>query len=126
MSMPFARPKPSKTYGGVAPLNNQQEIFAARMEQMRREAQMKYKQQYARVKRVNDAILAEDESRQQVTYERLYQKGTRKLLDIKDGTYYSQNNADEEEAWGTPTRSPGAPDGADQSSPSQMQQSPYQ
>lgn len=61
------------------------------MDQMRKEAQLRNKVQYAKVKKANDLILADNESRQQVTYQRLYEKGTRKLLDLKGAAYFTLN-----------------------------------
>ena len=52
-----------------------------RMEERRKEAKKQNKLQFARVKKVNERILAEDESRQQVTYQRLFEIGTKKLYE---------------------------------------------
>lgn len=46
---------------------------------MRKDATKRNKVEFARVKKVNALYLAEDESRQQVTYQRLYEIGTKKL-----------------------------------------------
>ena len=48
------------------------------MDEMRREGMRKQKAQYAKTKRINEMYLAEDETRQQVAYQRLYEQGTRK------------------------------------------------
>ena len=44
-----------------------------RMTQIRKEAVKKKKVEFTRVKTINELILADDESRQQVTYQRLFE-----------------------------------------------------
>lgn len=52
---------------------------------MRKEAMKKNKKDYAQVKKMNAVILAENEERnKQVTYQRLYENGTKKLQGIAD------------------------------------------
>ena len=58
---------------------------------MRKEAIQKNKIEFAKVKRVNEMYLAEDESRQQVTYQRLYQKGTKKIKEMRKGVHEEEN-----------------------------------
>ena len=62
-------------------------MFAARMAQMRKDALNRRKVEFARVKKMNDKYLAEDKSRQQITYQRLFEQGTKRLQDISHGTY---------------------------------------
>ena len=69
----------------VGKLTKQQEFFAKRMDDMRKEAKKKNKKDFALVKKMNDAILAEKEERyKQDTYQRLYETGTKKLQGMQD------------------------------------------
>ena len=52
------------TYGNIAKLTPQQELFAQKMTQIRKDAKKKNKVEFAKVKKVNSMYLAEDETRQ--------------------------------------------------------------
>lgn len=55
------------------------------MDQMRKDAKKKNKKNYAQVKKKNESILAVKEDRnKQVTYQRLFETGTKKLQGIVD------------------------------------------
>lgn len=66
----------------------QQQLFAIRMDQMRKDAKKKNKIQFARVRKNNELYLAEHEERLHIqTYKRLHEYGTMKIQDQRFGTY---------------------------------------
>ena len=80
-----------------------------RMAQIRKEARRKNKIEFARVKKINERILAGDESRQQVTYQRLYEQGTLKLQKSRFGqdsnVNYNYNEDNIGETYLSPSKS---------------------
>ena len=71
--------KNKKTKQKINPKTTMNDVFAERLDKMRKDAKIKHKAAYADTMKLNASLLQGNKTRQRATYKRLYESGVKKV-----------------------------------------------